>query len=152
MLGPFAAGRIAFALGAAALVAVEASEDRTHVHAGDGFEVELPAAWQPTLSVACARPDRGCIPEARFARADGAWLRVVVDPPGIPTADQLLDARLRGDGRVVPGALDPTAPRRVVGLTARAAGREYVLLAGSGGPGDLPPPDVDAAVRGLRIR
>jgi hypothetical protein len=100
----------------------------------------------------CRPGAEDCVGESRFAREDGAWLRILVDPPRAPTADAVVRARVAGDGRLLvdlPGGADR---RRVVAVTARAGGHDYAVVAASGVERDLAARDLATILEGVRLR
>jgi len=144
--------RAGLALAAAAALAVEGAGESAVQHEGDGFTLTLPASWSRTVHLGCPAAEDDCLAEARFGRPDGAWVRVVVDPPGAPhRVDAAVRARVTPDGRLRPEAPIDAPRRRVVALTARAGGREYLVLVGSGGEEDLPEADLEAVLSGFRV-
>ena len=137
----------------AAVALVAASLGVTHApRAGAGrdegrwFTLALPPGWARTAGFSCQvpspPPDSDCYEVAHYRGPDGAWLRVVVDPPAEPDGfDAVLPAVMKPDGRIDPERTVPTAAdgQRAIAVTADAAGRRYLFLYG-GAPGeDLAP-------------
>jgi hypothetical protein len=126
-----------------------AREPAARRDAGRTFALRLPPGWARTagFSVSGGAPEQGEYLEvAHYQGPAGAWLRLVVDPPGEPEGyDAILPARLDGTGRI---DAVRTVPPEVVGLTAVAVkaslgARRYLLLHGGG-------PDAPVDVEALR--
>lgn len=116
---------------------------------GRAFTLRLPPGWSRTagFSSSEATPaEDEYLEVAHYQGPAGAWLRVVVDPPGQPEGyDAILPARIDGAGRI-DGAR--TIPAEVTGcaalaVTASLGGRRYLLLHGGG-------PDAPVDVEALR--
>jgi hypothetical protein len=110
---------------------------------GRWFTVALPAGWVRTAGFSCraaAPPPDDCYEVAHYRGPDGAWLRIVVDPPAEPAGfDAVLPAAVEADGRIDPLKTIPESAvtARAVAVSAHAADREYLFLYGVGAGGDL---------------
>ncbi len=117
--------------------------------AGRSFALTLPPGWSRTagFSAGGAAPEQGEYVEvAHYRGPAGAWLRVVVDPPGDPEGyDAVLSVRLDGRGRIDAARTIPseTTGLAAVAVTASLGGRRYLLLHGGG-------PDAPVDVEALR--
>jgi hypothetical protein len=146
------AARMALALAAAGGLALEAGGEGPHTFSGTVYRLTLPSPWERQLAVDLCGEEATPVAEAHFSRGDGEWLRLVVDPPGPSTgADVTVHAHVELDGRLAPDGPLAAGRRRVVSITARADGHDYLLVQGSGSDEDLPVADLTAVLDGLRL-